>query len=645
MSGSTESREATGVRAWILGAVVAALSLVFFQRFVLVELLARRLFFPSLLALAEGAAIVGVGSVIRRAIDRVLGEQDVSTSPARVAFDFIVGYPLFGAICFLIALVTTHETAMLSLLLGGVALTAASMRSTRFGWRALRVETTPLPVAAIALLALAALVVFLSAQMPPVSLDELAYHLTVPKTWVAEGRAVELPLLSHSYFPLGIESADLPLLSILGDDGALASHLLHAIGVIATVAVIFGWASRRASMRTAFLVVLSIATTPALLLTGGWSLNDWAIAGACAALFVSLEERLQGGDASRGSGGAAALALAAGLLTKYTFVPVAAVLILAYILSVKTLSKNDRVALAVGVAAGSVFYVRNLVLTGNPFAPFFASDAPAVARYRGTASILETFRGYVFDGRFLDESLGVLLIALTFAFLLLVRNLASERFLLASGCGAAVVTAILFAMAPSSRILLPPLVVVALAAVVALDRFLEASSAAAMAASWIVVALALGQLFLCGAYVATQKPFTILSGQVSDAEFVATVRPVSLDVVFADLNLPKESRALVVGMNELYWFSHRVRGGGNFDGPRVARMFDGDAATVQQRLRSDAITHLVVFPGGLRPSAAGVKSVERGTSLTPAQDSTLQELLGTATPVASNPRVAVYALR
>jgi hypothetical protein len=85
-------------------------------------------------------------------------------------------------------------------------------------------------IAILAVLACA----FVAAQAPPSSLDELAYHLAVPHTWVLEGRAVALPLLSHSWFPLGIESADLPSLSLLGAiDGGIASHFLHLFAAIA----------------------------------------------------------------------------------------------------------------------------------------------------------------------------------------------------------------------------------------------------------------------------------------------------------------------------------------------------------------------------------------------------------------------------
>ena len=63
-------------------------------------------------------------------------------------------------------------------------------------------------------------------------------------------------------------------------------------------------------------------------------------------------------------------------------------------------------SLLIGIAIGSIFFIRNLILTANPIAPFLSAAAPHVAGYR--APFLSD---YVFDGRFLDESLGASLIA------------------------------------------------------------------------------------------------------------------------------------------------------------------------------------------------------------------------------------------
>ena len=109
--------------------------------------------------------------------------------------------------------------------------------------------------------------------------------------------------------PLGIESADLPLLTILGQvAGGIASHFLHLGAALAATAMLF-----RLSRGNA-LALAAIVTTPALALIAGWSLVDWPLIGICAILVLALED----GDAATVS-----MAIAAGLLTKYTFVPFA----------------------------------------------------------------------------------------------------------------------------------------------------------------------------------------------------------------------------------------------------------------------------------------------------------------------------------
>src|SRR6185436_13696843 len=219
------------------------------------------------------------------------------------------------------------------------------------------------------------------AQAPPVALDELVYHAAVPWQWTLEGRAAELSLNSHAYFPLGIESADLPLFAILGQlGGGIASHFLHLLAAIATIALI----ARRTQ---SWLATAAIATTPALAITAGWSLVDWPLAGLFVVLFVALESD----DADTASA-----ATAAGLLTKYTFLPFALV---AWLLA----RKRPRWPVLLGL----VFFVRNLVLTGNPAMPFFSAGAPHVAGYRELA-----LADYIFDGSFIDESLGASLLAL-----------------------------------------------------------------------------------------------------------------------------------------------------------------------------------------------------------------------------------------
>src|SRR5438270_6965504 len=287
----------------IVAIVIALyLLLVLIDRFVLVELLVTRVGLAVLLALFEAFAILGVGFAVRGALARAWRAED-----ADLPRDFLLGYPIFGAICFLVGTLNVSSWSMgIVLVIFGVGGIYVLVRRFESRPTAIPLITEPLVLIALAIVFLCALI---AAQAPPSSLDELAYHLAVPWTWVKEHRAIDLPLISHSYFPLGIESADLPLLTILGQiSGGIASHFLHLGAAIAATAMLF-----RLSRGNA-LALAAIVATPALALIAGWSLVEWPLIGICAILVLALDAD----DAATFS-----IAIAAGLLTKYTFVPFA----------------------------------------------------------------------------------------------------------------------------------------------------------------------------------------------------------------------------------------------------------------------------------------------------------------------------------
>src|SRR6185369_4462034 len=98
--------------------------------------------------------------------------------------------------------------------------------------------------------------------------------------------------------------------------------------------------------------------------------------------------------------------------------------------------KRWRAALP-GVLIGSVFFIRNLIIAGNPIAPFLSAHAPHVAHYRAYLS------DYVFDPNFIDESLGaampvvMMFVSGTMPLIVLLLGIA------------------LFFLGPSSRLLVP----------------------------------------------------------------------------------------------------------------------------------------------------------------------------------------------
>jgi hypothetical protein len=596
----------------IIAIVVALyLLLVLLDRFVLVEVLVRRIGLSVLLALSESLAIIGVGFATR-----ALFAKSWRTEDCDLPRDFLLGYPIFGALCFLIGTLNVSSWSMGALLaicgIGGLYVVVRRFES--------RMPVLPDPGAPFTLIAIAAVFVcaLIAAQAPPTSLDELAYHLAIPWTWVKEHRAIDLPLISHSYFPLGIESADLPLLAILDQiRGGIASHFLHLGAALATTAMLFRLARGNA------LAVAAIVTTPALALIAGWSLADWPLIGICAILVLAIDS----GDIATLS-----VAIAAGLLTKYTFIPFAVAACGVWGVGrgkeTRSVAESSSTShsplptphsLAIALALGSIFLIRNLILTWNPIAPFLSAAAPHVAAYR--APFLSD---YVFDGHFIDESLGASLIA--------------ACTLSAGAIAWALIAAaiLLFLLAPSSRILLPFLAIPAARSLPA-TRFLR-----------VILGVAIMvQLFLIGFFVDRGGAFALLSATVSDAEYVTKQRSSFASAQAIDAMLPADARALVVGLNETYWFARRVRGGGNFDGPRVSLYLEAPAPeALYQRLKHDGITHVAIVTPAIATTTVAQKLAERDTSLTPQAQRTLAQTLDHYTSsVASRGSATVFTLR
>ena len=285
--------------------------------------------------------------------------------------------PLYGTLLFLAGLLSTSTIVVCAITLP-LALYAIF---DSLVWRS--ANRDPLPArdlfGALALVT-AGVISFLCAQLPAYSLDELAYHLAVPMQWIIAGRVEAFPLISHSWFPFGLESADLFALRLLGHDGAVASHFVRLLCAIALTSLLV----RRLAVDSAtpLLLTAAIVTTPALLITVGWSWNDVPLVGIVVVLYLALEGFVHATPALALTG----LAVSGGLVTKYTFAPIALVLAGAAFTLADRAQRGPLVrAVAISGVAGSSFFVRNLLLTGNPFEPLFTETSGHVG-YRSTGS-------------------------------------------------------------------------------------------------------------------------------------------------------------------------------------------------------------------------------------------------------------------
>jgi len=154
------------------------------------------------------------------------------------------------------------------------------------------------------------------------------------------------------------------------------------------------------------------------------------------------------------------------------------------------------------------------------------------------------------------------------------------------------------------------------------------------------------QLFLMAFFVDRTQAFALLSGRLDDEKYLAEVRPSTTTIAAVDSVLPPNSRTLVIGLSEMYWFQHRVRGGGNFDGPRVSAYLDvGSVDALYARLRHDGITHVaVIAPASITQVATKIE--ERETALSPGAQRTLSLMLDRyAGGVTQRGNATLFALR
>jgi hypothetical protein len=596
--------------------------------------------------------LLGVGLVLLASFgsavlfERLSGRWlDAPTNTPRL-HALILGIPLFGTICFLVGLASATAPTM------GVVLFVAAGYGAFVLWRVRSPPAEPVafPAAdlpALFLLAIALGLELVVAQLPPTSLDELAYHLRVPKAWTLAGHVVELPLNSHSYFPMGVESASLPLFALGGPLGGHAARLLHWATAVLVVTALMGWLGRRLAPGGGSTCCVVLVATPCLWLGTGVALVEWNLLGVCLLALIGLEAWIARDDTS---GVSMALVWAAGLTTKYTFLPFAAIVGVtgAWLLRHRpgAVRKWFRAG-AAGLLLGSPFFVRNLAWSGNPIEPFGGPDGTRVLEFVTEPTLRAQVLRYVFDPMRVDESLGAALPTAVLCGLWggwALRRANPLAALVPPMCVAALALAYHGVV---GRILLPFLLAPALAGLVAVFAENERSQAArvrlgTVLAGWLGVGAL--QFVASGSFVAAQQPYEFF---FSEPTSYVSRRRAYASFAWLDRQLPPDSKTLVLGQHELYPSERNVHGPGNSDGARVGRyLAAGGAEALRDRLVRDGFTHVALYLPRMPVSDATQRKAsdeERFTVLTSAQAAVLRRTLEHyATPIASHDGWAVY---
>lgn len=222
-----------------------------------------------------------------------------------------------------------------------------------------------------------ALLVALCGVLAPsdtVDWDTLAYHLAVPKIWLAAGQIQYVSFIHHSNFPFAIDNLYIWGLTWGGQSGAKAFSLaFFAFGLIA----LFGLARQRYGEKAGWWAVLAFAATPMAIWLSGTAYIDVGngLFGGLGILFATKWAADSRREDLVLSG--VMLGLCAG--SKYTglqvLFSVVAVLGIRGV-TTKTLLPNLKAGATIGAISLAIccpWYIKNVVNTGNPVYPFFYS--------------------------------------------------------------------------------------------------------------------------------------------------------------------------------------------------------------------------------------------------------------------------------
>ncbi|UCF89045.1 MAG: glycosyltransferase family 39 protein, partial [bacterium] len=212
--------------------------------------------------------------------------------------------------------------------------------------------------------------------VPPVFFDAVTYHLELPSRYLLEGRIFHVGENLYSGYPQLVE---ILYGAGLGLDGVALAGMISLTSFILTLALLWGWGRKRFGDEGSAWGLAILALSPPLMILVGFFHNDWFAAFfTLAAVFLLMEGSRQAG-----------VMLLAGVMAglaggcKYTSLAFAFAAPLAAGIMVDVLGKERFRAgpwllfLASALIAGSPWYIKNLIFTGDPLYPLLSGLAGA----------------------------------------------------------------------------------------------------------------------------------------------------------------------------------------------------------------------------------------------------------------------------
>ncbi|HTO75265.1 MAG TPA: glycosyltransferase family 39 protein [Thermoanaerobaculia bacterium] len=278
------------------------------------------------------------------------------------AMSTVLGFGVLSTVFFVLAAVRLLKAPVVAAVLAaGCALAWRERRRVLDGFRRIGAKI----LAAIVLLPLVYFSLF-----PPLDPDTTMYHLPAARAFARSGAMPALPDLRYPVFPQLAELLDAAGMLLGGDVLTPLTSLLFCLLV---AALLVAWGRRLGDLRAGAWSAALWLGSPFVLLLARSGLVEPATAVFTTAALVAMQASVDGGGAAWLAAAGALAGWAAG--TKYTGLYfVAALLLAALALSPHGARVRGAAAFALGaLAAGGPWYVRNLLLSGNPVWPFLGT--------------------------------------------------------------------------------------------------------------------------------------------------------------------------------------------------------------------------------------------------------------------------------
>ncbi|MEW6237144.1 MAG: glycosyltransferase family 39 protein [Candidatus Omnitrophota bacterium] len=224
---------------------------------------------------------------------------------------------------------------------------------------------------------------FVSSLMPPTQSDGLRYHLSVPKIYLSYGGFVLLPHLAFSNFPFLIEYLYAIPLAFGSNCGP---KLIHFSYFVFTLGLLYDLGKNLGGRNGGIFSVLLLAVVPFVPIFSSWSFIEFGLTCYTVMGFIfclrSIEQ-LRAGENSKATREAILAGLSGGLILGCKYTSLTTVFFFLFFMLIFAGKGNYRRAAGHAFLAGTIaavlaspWYVKNLVLLGNPIYPFARSLFP-----------------------------------------------------------------------------------------------------------------------------------------------------------------------------------------------------------------------------------------------------------------------------